>query len=151
MIEVRRMKAFMIITSVNAFCALLMNFMSLRKDRLKNNPHDTKQLYSETGNYVKFKRGLFLVCVVVINFLAPLASLITYFCLANYEGHFDSGYVSWFIICMTIQCLTPVCFINNFNFCGSTKSAMSFNRWKRAIWEGKEIQVYDLKHDFKYK
>ena len=45
LIEVRRMKAFMWVSSFKALAALYINFVSLRKDRDPKNPHDTKRLY----------------------------------------------------------------------------------------------------------
>jgi len=76
------MKAFMTITAANAFCAIFVNFASLRNERNKASPHDTSDLYSTGKCFVKFKRVFFVICLVIMNIISPIISIIVYFKLS---------------------------------------------------------------------
>ena len=96
------MKAFMTITAINAFCALCANFMTLRNDRQKASPHDTSDLYSTGKCFVKFKRVFFVICLVIMNVLTPIVSIIVFLSLSNKTKFLESSYEAYFILVIFI-------------------------------------------------
>jgi magnesium-transporting ATPase (P-type) len=77
---------FQILSGGALFFALLMNFLMLRKKRDKENPHQLSDLYSRAGNFIKFKRMVFVITLIFCFIILPALVLICFCQLISKEG-----------------------------------------------------------------
>jgi hypothetical protein len=49
-----------------------MHFVSLREPRYTTDPGNTSKLYSQGTSWVKVKRGLFIMAMVLSNIILPI-------------------------------------------------------------------------------
>jgi hypothetical protein len=118
-------------------CALIICFMRLRKNRDKDKPQDTKNLYSDGGSYEKFKRIVYRIALAFGIFLIPVGNIIGfgiyYSRMSKFRGTDDNlNFEAWFWTSLIINIFTPVLFLRQFD-CKNDSGDLKRNRWRRAL------------------
>jgi len=70
---------------------LLLNFLTLREPRDKNDLQNTATLYSKAGRWTKFKRILYKIALGINYVIVPIISTILYFVFLEANFHIIQG------------------------------------------------------------